>query len=422
MDAKLLKEYEDMEGLSGEGPDGESNDPDLASAAGNSLVDMGDDLDNDPSFKPIQASSLTALDIFYEMERRGLKSTGFPEIDKDILQRAFNEEFQAKAEEELAKIKERKRRQAQQAGLQRRRMQMEQTLQEEQDVLASSHQLGMMIELIKDDAVASSIRIEVNSISARSLAKVMWVNTCVTCLDLSSNKLDDHAGAYVARILTRNKTLKKMELDNNEFSHKTLAAFGESLRVNNSLVYLSVDSNPLFTNDDTKGSRSFAEALRLNTTLTSLNLWRTGMKPADGELLASALDHNSVLLFVDISHNGVKMREMKRIADKLDRNMAAYEASERVRREESMTDEQKQKKINDELEAIEKDKELKAWLETRRADRAEAKRLKEEERIAEAQRAAEVRKKQLAEQAERERKEKEEAAAKKAAKAKKAKK
>ena len=421
MDAKLLKEYEDMEGLSGDGPDGESNDPDIASA-GNSFLDLGDDLDNDPSFKPIQASSLTALDIFYEMERRGLKSTGFPEIDKDILQRAFNDEFQAKAEEELAKIKERKRRQAQQAGLQRRRMQMEQTLQEEQDELSKNHQVGMMIELIKDDEVASSIRIEVNSISARSLAKVMWVNTCVTCLDLSSNKLDDHAGAYIARILTRNKTLKKMELDNNEFSQKTLAAFGESLRVNSSLVYLSVDSNPLFSNDDTKGSRALAEALRSNSTLTSLNLWRTGMKTADGELLASALDHNNVLLFVDIGHNGVKMREMKRIADKLDKNLSAYEAAERVRRVESMTEEQKQQKINDELEAARKDKELKEWLETRRADRAEAKRLKEEERVAEAQRVAEMRKKQLAEQADRERKEKEEAAAKKAAKGKKGKK
>ena len=189
----------------------------------------------------------------------------------------------------------------------------------------------------------------------------MWVNTCITCLDLSSNKLDDHAGAYIARILTRNKTLKKMELDNNEFGQKTLAAFGESLRINESLVYLNVDSNPMFTNDDLKGARFFAEALRANTTLVSLNLWRTGMKAADGELLASALDHNHVLLFVDIGHNGVKMREMKRMADKLDKNLAAYERAERIRREDALTDEQRQKKLQDELDAIQKDKELKEW-------------------------------------------------------------
>ena len=61
-------------------------------------------------------------------------------------------------------------------------------------------------------------------------------------------------------------------------------------------------------------------------------------------------------------------------------------------------------------------------LETRREQRAESKRQKEEERITEAQRVAEAKRKLLHEQAERERKEKEEAAAKKAAKGKKGKK
>ena len=64
------------------------------------------------------------------MEKRNLKSTGFPDTDREILQRAFNEEFFLKLDEERAKLKERRRRAAQQAGLQRRRMLMEQTLQE----------------------------------------------------------------------------------------------------------------------------------------------------------------------------------------------------------------------------------------------------------------------------------------------------
>ena len=85
------------------------------------------------------------------------------------------------------------------------------------------------------------------------------------------------------------------------------------------------------------------------------------MKAADGELLASALDHNHVLLFVDIGHNGVKMREMKRMADKLDKNLAAYERAERIRREDALTDEQRHKKLQDELDAVQKDKELKEW-------------------------------------------------------------
>lgn len=48
-----------MEGLSGEGDADEAGDM--------GVDDTMDDLDNDPAFKPIQAGSLTALDIFYEV-------------------------------------------------------------------------------------------------------------------------------------------------------------------------------------------------------------------------------------------------------------------------------------------------------------------------------------------------------------------
>ena len=48
------------------------------------------------------------------MEKRSLKSTGFPEIDKDVLQKAFDEEFKRDLEEIKAKRRETKRRQAQQ--------------------------------------------------------------------------------------------------------------------------------------------------------------------------------------------------------------------------------------------------------------------------------------------------------------------
>jgi len=396
-----------MEGLSKE----TLIDPDMAPMEDNQAED-------ETSFKPTAANTLTSSDIYYEMEKRNLKSTGFPDTDREILQRAFNEEFFLKLDEERAKLKERRRRAAQQAGLQRRRMLMEQTLQEEQDALAADLQVGMMIELIKDNLVEKSIRIDVNSITARSLAKAMWVNSTITCLELSSNNLNDHAGSYLARTLTRNKTLKKIELDNNKLGSKSLLAFGESMKANTSLLYLSLDSNPIFssTNDDIKGAQALSEALKVNKTLTSLNLWRTGMKATDGELLADALGHNKSILFLDIGHNNVQMREMKKIADKLDVNLGIFEKGERVRREEALTDAEKDKRIQDKKDTEQKDEELKMWLEQRREQRAEAKRQKEEEIIAEMQRLADIKRKQFEEQRAQELKEKQEAAEKKAKK------
>ena len=267
-----------------------------------------------------------------------MKTTGFPDTDREILQRVFDEEFKADLEDMRARRKEKQRKAAQQLGLQRRRMLMEKTLQEEQDELAKNHQIGLMIEHIKDNATTTSLRIEVNSVSARSLAKAMWVNDTITCLDLSSIDLNDHAGCYLARILKHNRTLKKIELDNNKLGSKACQAFGESLMTNTSLQYLSLDSNQIATYQDMNGLKALADGIRINTTLTSLNLWRCGINVGGGGILASGIEDNDTLLFCDIGHNNIEMADVKRIVEKLDENLAAYEKAERQRRRDAVED------------------------------------------------------------------------------------
>lgn len=220
-------------------------------------------------------------------------------------------------------------------------MLMEKTLQEEQDELARNHQVGLMIEHIKDNMTTASLRIEVNSVSARSLAKAMWVNDTITCLDLSSIDLNDHAGCYLARILKHNHTIKKIELDNNKLGSKACQAFGESLLTNTSLQYLSLDSNQIATYQDMNGLKALADAVRINTTLTSLNLWRCGINVGGGGILASGIEDNDTLLFCDIGHNNIEMVDVKRIVDKLDTNLAAYERAERQRRKDAVDNDKK---------------------------------------------------------------------------------
>lgn len=350
------------------------------------------------------------------MEKRGLKTTGFPDTDRDLLQRAFEEEFRNDLEEMKARKREKLRKQAQQLGLQKRRMMMERTLQEEQDELAKNHQIAMMIELVKENGIGNSLRINVNSISARSLAKSMWVNDTITCLDLSSNELNDHAGTYIARILKRNSTIKKLELDNNHLGPKSCQAFGEALSHNRSVTYLSLDSNPIVPDHEISGFRALTEALKVNRTLTSLNLWRTGIKDHGGKLLAAALEENPTLLFCDIGHNSIYIGDVKRITDKLDENLAQYEKNERARRHQEEIDSAKRKQEEDLKEQEKKGIELSKWLQERREQRAEDKRSNEELRIQRLQEELEEKKRLLEMQKEEERKAAEEAAAKKAKK------
>ena len=317
-----MRDFEELEGM---------NQPEEEAKPGSTENQEEDE--DDENFRPINCTTLSSADIYYELDKRGIKSTGFPDTDREILQKAFDEEFQADLEDARARRKEAKRRAQLQAGLQKRRMLMEATLQEEQDALATNHQLSMMLEMVRENQVSTSLRLDLDSITARVLAKAMWANDTLTCLDLTSNDLNDHAGSYLARILKRNNTIKKLELDSNEFGLRTCLALGESLKENSSLVYLSLDSNPLVdnSNGDVSGIKALSDSLKTNTTLTSLNMWRTQIPDEGGEYLASAMEGNSTLLFCEVGHNRIDACDKKRIAEKLDVNLAAFEAAGKFR-------------------------------------------------------------------------------------------
>jgi hypothetical protein len=348
------------------------------------------------------------------MDKRGLQTTGFQDSDREILQKAFDEDFKLDLEAARARRREAKRRSARQAGLQRRRMHMERLLQEEEDNLAKNNQTALLVSLVKADRLDSSLRVDVNSIGCRSLAKALWENTSITCLDLSSNDLNDHAGTYLARILKRNNTIAKLELDNNQLGPNTCQAFSEALKVNKSLVYLSLDSNPL-----TSGGTSYAgfielvKSLRFNSTLKSLNLWRVGAGSQGGQAMAGSIRTNHTLLFCDISHNSIDMVDVKKIADQLDMNLGSYASDERTRRNDEAVEEKRQTKLQASQEDVKKQEEMAAWLESRRAERSQSRMKAEYERQVELQaHQAELERKQ-AEVREAERKAQEEADAKK---------
>ena len=354
-----MKDFEELEGV-------EDNTDDT------NVVDEDED---DEEFRPAQASSLNSADIFYEMEKRGLKSTGFPDTDIEMLQQAFNDEFQNDMEDLKAKRMESKRRAAQQAGMQRRRLMMQQSLHEEEEELASNRNVSLIVDRVKEDNTTPSIRIELNSVAARSLAKSMWINTTITHLNLSSNQLNDHCGKYLARILNRNNVLNSLELDGNNFGPMTCKAFGESLKLNESLKYLSLDSNPLMTpRADPTEFKEFCSALAVNKNLTSINLFRCGITAEAGKSLVNALEQNPDILFLDIGHNSITMFDQKRFSNAMDSNLKNYEM--KMRQKE--IDDAKQAEIDtanfNKAEDERKAKELAEWLDKRRAERAEGRR------------------------------------------------
>jgi len=98
---------------------------------------------------------------------------------------------------------------------------MENLLQEEQEELANNPEMELAICNVKENQTGCSVRIAVNSVSARVLAKALWHNHVITVLDLSSLGLSDHAGSYIARMLNRNSNLAKLDLADNQLGPRT---------------------------------------------------------------------------------------------------------------------------------------------------------------------------------------------------------
>ena len=67
-------------------------------------MSLSDDAAEDDMFRPAAASNLSNAEIYFEMEKRGLKTTGFPDTDRDILQKAFDQEF----EQDLEQVRRRR--------------------------------------------------------------------------------------------------------------------------------------------------------------------------------------------------------------------------------------------------------------------------------------------------------------------------
>lgn len=392
MDVNLMRDFEELEGMNAQEEENQAGEGGVV-----------EDDEDDENFRPVNCATLSSADIFYELEKRNIKSTGFPDTDRDLLQKAFDEEFKADLEDARIRRREAKRRAALQAGLQKRRMLMETTLQEEQDALATDYQTTMMLELVRENNTAVTMRLDVNSITARVLAKSMWANDTITCLDLTSNELNDHAGSYLARILKRNFTLKKLELDDNNFGSRTCAAFGESLRINTSLTYLSMDSNPLVVGEDgvpagaknnmnmeevevydVSGIKALAESLKVNKTLTSLNLFRCNIPANGGEHIANALEGNRTILFLEVGGNKIAAKDAKRVSAALDGNLSDYEAAERDRRATAAADAKDKAAQAAAEEKAAKDEEIKLWLQGRRDGRAEDRRADEEQKMIDA--------------------------------------
>ncbi|RLN74354.1 hypothetical protein BBJ28_00008615 [Nothophytophthora sp. Chile5] len=192
-----------------------------------------------------------------------------------------------------------------------------------------------------------------------ALARAMRHNTNVISLDLSNNGLTDVVGVSLGNMLTTNKKLRALDLGFNQLTNRSLESIGGALRVNNVLTSLVLDSNPVLqlqkdgagasssssaptggngnantANSTAKASASmavalaqvdpFTSALVINKSLTSLNLFNTGIGNEVGRALAHALAKNTSLISLEVAGNLLNHSDLANISSLLKKNQTRH--------------------------------------------------------------------------------------------------
>lgn len=159
---------------------------------------MGDALEDlDGDMQPPQASELSAKQLVEELERRGLKPTGFPEDDIKKLQKALNEEFESEKEERMRQRREalEKRRQEEEA-LRLQRF-LEKSAREEAEALQADPRAAFLADLARHNATPAEMVLRAAPNAVRAFVKVLTTCTTLHYLDMCNSKLGDDVGAEV---------------------------------------------------------------------------------------------------------------------------------------------------------------------------------------------------------------------------------
>lgn len=266
-----------------------------------------------------------------QMIDRGIQPKGFYNDDAARLQEEFNREHVAEKESRMQQRVQLAAKSYLRETVHRRRMERERELREEVDEIAQSPQLEVWLDLVKHNATPRRCQatLRLSSIGTRALCKSLALNHSLRSLTLSRNNLDDMAGKCLAQMLRRNTSLARLELESNGLGPASARDLADALTVNASLAYLSLESNPLTDDEkDFSGIAALGAMLARNTTLTTLNLWRTRLGTEGGKHLALGLERNATLVCLDVGNNRIGTLDGAKIDQRLRKNRRVLEAAE----------------------------------------------------------------------------------------------
>ncbi|XP_078368369.1 uncharacterized protein LOC144652231 isoform X3 [Oculina patagonica] len=124
--------------------------------------------------------------------------------------------------------------------------------------------------------------------------------------DMAAGKMKDAKKSFNPPLDTEalkiNTTLTYLDLRGKQIDENGARSLSEVLKVNATLTYLDVSENNI---DCCRGATFIFDALKHNTTLTNLNVSKNNIGNLGADSLSSALKHNATLTNLDVSKNNI---------------------------------------------------------------------------------------------------------------------
>ncbi|GFH49087.1 hypothetical protein CTEN210_05563 [Chaetoceros tenuissimus] len=342
------------------------------------------DDDEAPSYPIMKAIDLNAKDLAMELERRKMNPKGFFDEDCRLLQVELDREHELYMIKKQKEANEARKVKALQRLENQRRRWTEITLREEKSRLKSNKRLQEWFYLIQKGLSPLKCKVPVDEISGRTLGRLLFDDKRVVCLNVSSCCLGDKSGVFIARALRKNRTIRNLDLGQNNLGFETCKVLAESLKENETLEYLSLESNPLY-----KIEKLLAEIVTTNKSLKHFSLFKCSLTVEGGKLIAKAMAENSSLLCLEYGSNSFSPLDCSTIDSylKINRENHIQQLKMQEELEIKMELERLQKmKETEELEQAKLDTE---WLTKQKDERAEERRI-EMEKVLETERLQQI--------------------------------
>jgi len=167
---------------------------------------------------------------------------------------------------------------------------------------------------LKQNIPITVLSLKINDNGIKKIVEALKINKTITRLDLNNNKISNGGAKALAEALKTNKTLILFNISNNNIGYDGGIAIADALKINTTLLDLNLSENKI--ND---GAVYIADALKINTTLLKLNLEQNYIKDNGAVKIAEALIVNKTLLDLNLCGNNIRYGVIP-IANALEKN------------------------------------------------------------------------------------------------------